>query len=135
MILRKLTVFVILLSFLTGCGDDPTKPYLKFIGGGFVNYVTNNIVTYSFVVKRVKTLPTGSVLEASFDLPNTDRKFVTWLPSDPNRDKYIFESEPLLGLQKGNPLKVKLRLLDAVHGKEIAVFEKIFQSDSDQIAQ
>ena len=119
-------------AVLTGCGDDPSKPYLKIIGGGFTNSVENNIVTYSFVAKRVKALPSGSYLEADFDLPDSDKKSVTSMPSDPAKDRYLFESEPLHGLKKGVPLRVKLRLLESVGGKEIAEFEKTFESNADQ---
>ena len=120
------------LALLTGCGDDPSKPYIKIVGGGFTNDVVSNIVTYSVAIKRLKTLPSGSVIEATFDLPNTDRKYVTVEPTDANKDKYLLHSEALQGLKKNVPLTVKLRLLEAAGGKELAEVEKSFQSDVDQ---
>jgi hypothetical protein len=130
--LKILAALLAVFTTLTACGDDPSKPYLKIIGGGFTNSITSNIVTYSFVAKRMKPLPEGSVLEAHFDLPDSDRKYVTWLPAEANKDRYLFESEPLHGLKKAVPLKVRLRLLEALGGKEIAVVEKSFTSDTDQ---
>jgi hypothetical protein len=130
--LKLLAALFALVALLAACGDDPSKPYLKIIGGGFTNSITSNIVTYSFVAKRMKPLPEGSVLEAHFDLPDSDQKYVTWLPAEANKDRYLFESEPLHGLKKGVPLKVRLRLLETLGGKEIAEVEKAFTSDNDQ---
>ncbi len=120
------------LLLLASCGDDPSKPYLKILGGGFTNDVVSNIITYSVAVKRLKALPSGSVIEASFDLPDSDRKFVTVEPTSPDKDKYLLQSEALHGLKKGMSLTAKLRLLDGPGGKELAEVEKVFQSDEDQ---
>jgi hypothetical protein len=128
----KLIIMLLGLVLLTACGDDPSKPYLKIVGGGFTNDVVSNVVTYNVAVKRLKTLPSGSVIEATFDLPNTDRKYVTVEPTDAYKDKYLLQSEALQGLKKNVPLTVKLRLLDSVGGKELAEVEKSFQSDVDQ---
>ena len=129
----KLIMMFIALAFLVACGgDDPSKPYLKILGGGFTKDVINDVVTYSVAIKRLKALPSGSVIEATFDLPGTDRKYVTSEPSNPDKDKYLFQSEALSGLKKGVPLTVKLRLLDSAGGKELAEVEKSFESDVDQ---
>ncbi len=129
---RELIMQMGALAILTACGEDPSKPYLKIVGGGFTNSIADNIVTYSVVAKRLKSLPSGSVIEASFDLPDSNRKFVMVEPSNPSTDKYLFESEPLHGLKKGAPLTVKLRLLDSAGGNVLAEVEKTFQSDDDQ---
>ncbi len=128
---RLIALFVALL-LLVSCGDDPSKPYLKIVGGGFTNDVINAVVTYSVAVKRLKPWPSGSVIEATFDLPNSDRKYVTVEPTSQYKEKYLLESEPLHGLKKGMPLTVKLRLLETAGGKELAEVEKAFQSDQDQ---
>ena len=125
-------IMLVMLLFLVSCGDDPSKPYLKIMGGGFTNDVVNNVVTYSVAVKRLKALPSGSVIEATFDLPNSDRKYVTVEPTSQYKDKYLLESEPLHGLRKGVPLTVKLRLLESTGGKQLAEVERTFQSDEDQ---
>jgi hypothetical protein len=123
---------LICILTLTACGDDPSKPYLKIVGGGFTNFVVQNIVTYSVAVKRIKALPAGSIIEATFDLPDSDRKYVTTEPADPPKLGYLFESEPLHGLKKGQELTVHLRLLQSAGGTVLAEFEKTFHSDADQ---
>jgi hypothetical protein len=129
---HKMIMMSLAVMLLAGCGDDPSKPYLKILGGGFTNDVVNNVVTYSVVVKRLKTLPSGSIIEATFDLPDADRKFVTVEPTSSYKDRYLLESEPLHGLKKGVPLTVKLRLLERAGGAQLAEVEKTFQSDEDQ---
>jgi hypothetical protein len=130
--MKFLSLLLIAGATLAGCGDDPSKPYMKIIGGGFTNSITSNTVIYSFVAKRMKALPSGSYLEATFDLPDSNKKFVTSTPENPAKDRYLFESEPIHGLKAGVPLKVTLRLLVSDQGNEIAAFEKIFISDTDQ---
>ncbi len=130
--MSKLTMLVLGILLLVGCGDDPSKPYLKIMGGGFTNDVVNNVVTYSVAIKRLKAFPSGSVIEATFDLPDSERKYKTVEPTSPNKDKYLFESEPLHGLKKGVALTVKLRLLDNNGTRELAEVDKTFESDEDQ---
>jgi hypothetical protein len=125
-------MLVLGILLLVGCGDDPSKPYLKIMGGGFTNDVVNNVVTYSVAIKRLKAFPSGSVIEATFDLPDSERKYKTVEPTSPNKDKYLFESEPLHGLKKGVALTVKLRLLDNNGTRELAEVDKTFESDEDQ---
>lgn len=129
---RKLLMLGAILLALSGCGDDPSKPYIKILGGGFTNNITSNAVTYSVAVKRLKPWPSGAVIQATFDLPDSDAKFVTVEPTSDYKDKYLLESDPIHGLKKGVPLTVKLRLLDGPGGKELAEVEKTFQSDQDQ---
>jgi len=132
MVSRRLLPLLFTALLISACSDDSKKPFLKIVGGGFTNNVASNIVTYSVVAKRLKKLPSGSVIEAIFDLPDSNRKFITSQPTHSSIDKYLFESEPLHGLQKGKPLSVKLRLLDTTGGKELAAFERSFTSNEDQ---
>jgi hypothetical protein len=118
--------------FLAACSkDDPTKPYLKIMGGGFSSSIASQIVTAVVVAKRLKPLPAGSVIEARFDLPQSTEPFVISLPGENPSGKYMFETEALNGLKKGMTLKVKLRLLDAPQGKELALFETSLTAEVD----
>ncbi len=132
MLSRRVLVVSICSYFVSACSDDSSKPYLKIIGGGFTNNIASNFVIYSLVAKRMKKLPPGSVIEATFDLPDSPRKFTTFQKTNPALDRYLFESEPLHGLKKDNPLTVKLRLLDGPEGKVLAEFERAFTSNEDQ---
>ena len=128
---RKILLVAPCMIALFGCGDDSKKPYLKIVGGGFNNSVVSQTVTLVIVAKRMKALPSGSVIEAEFELPDSDQKFIVTHPSESPGDKYMFESEPLHGVKKGVPLQVKLHLLTAAGGTEIAQFEKTFVSDAN----
>ena len=119
---------------LSACEEQAPQPYLKIVGGGFMfNYRYSNM-TYGFVARQLRPLPEGSVLEASFDLPRTERKYVISKPAKNGQLQYSFETEALRGVQKNTPYKVRLKLLEANTGKELALIEQVFKSDTDQDA-
>jgi hypothetical protein len=130
-------VFVIcccLGLLLSACEEQAPQPFLKIVGGGFIfNYRYSNM-TYGFVARQLRPLPEGSVLEASFDLPRTERKYVISKPAKNGQLQYSFETEALRGVQKNTPYKVRLKLLEANTGKELALIEQVFKSDTDQDA-
>ena len=125
-------IFCFLALALTSCGDQSSGPYLKIIGGGFeFNYRYAN-TTYGFVARQLRPLPEGSTLEASFDLPDSPEKFVLTLPVQSGKMQYVFVSEPLHGVKKDIPYKVRLRLLEANTAKELELVEHEFHSSVDQ---
>jgi hypothetical protein len=89
-------------------------------------------MSYGFVARQLKPLPEGSILEASFDLPDTERKYVITQPARTGQLQYSFETEALRGVKKDTPYKVQLKLLEADTGKELALVEQVFKSDVDQ---
>lgn len=117
---------------LSACKEEAPTPFLKIVGGSFIFNYRYSKMSYGFVVRQLKPLPEGSVLEASFDLPDTDRKFVVTKPVKAGQLQYSFETEALRGVQKNTPYKVQLKLLEADTGKELALVEQIFKSDVDQ---
>ena len=117
---------------LSGCKEQTPEPFLKIVGGSFMFNYRYSKMTYGFVARQLRPLPEGSVLEASFDLPNTDRKFVITKPVKAGQLQYSFETEGLRGVQKNTPYKVQLKLLEANTGKQLAMVEKVFKSDVDQ---
>ena len=120
-------------GLLAGCEDDAAKPYLEFVGGGFIfNYRTANHY-YGFVARQKKPLPEGSKLEARFEVPWGPEQ-VFEQPSRPGQLQYVFQTGDLSGIVKGHPYKASLRILDGTTGVEIARYEKIFKTDVDQSA-
>ena len=117
---------------LSACEEQAPQPFLKIVGGGFIFNYRYSKMTYGFVARQLRPLPEGSVLEASFDLPQTERKFVITKPVKAGQLQYSFETESLRGVQKNTPYKVQLKLLEASTGKELAVLEQVFKSDVDQ---
>ena len=128
-------VFVIcccLGLFLSACKEEAPTPFLKIVGGSFLFNYRYSKMSYGFVARQLKPLPEGSVLEASFDLPDTDRKFVITKPVKAGQLQYSFETDALRGVRKNTPYKVRLKLLEANTGKELAMVEQVFKSDVDQ---
>jgi hypothetical protein len=118
--------------FLSACEDQSGKPYLKIVGGGFVFNYRYALYNYGFVAKPLRPLPAGATLEASFEVPDSDKKFVTTLPVQEGKMQYLFESQPLQGVKKDRPYMVKLRLIETSSGKELAMLEQEFHTAVDQ---
>jgi hypothetical protein len=117
---------------LSACKEEAPTPFLKIVGGSFMFNYRYSKMSYGFVARQLKPLPEGSVLEASFDLPDTDRKFVVTKPAKAGQLQYSFETEALRGVKKNTPYKVQLKLLEGNTGKELSVVERVFKSDVDQ---
>ena len=117
---------------LSACDDQSSTPFLKIVGGGFMFNYRYSKASYGFVARQLKPLPEGSTLEASFDLPDSGQKFVLTQPAKAGRLQYSFETEALHGIKKNTPYKVRLKLLEANTGKELALVEQVFKSDIDQ---
>ena len=121
------------LLVLAGCGEDVTKPYLEFAGGGFVFNYRNAEAFYGFVAKPVRPLPEDAVIEAAFEVPGKTAPLVLTQRARSGQMQYTFQSPPLTGIVKDHPYKVVLRVLDGA-GKELARYEHGFKSDIDQAA-
>ena len=117
---------------LSSCSDQSSEPYLKILGGGFEFNYRYATMKYGFVAKQLRPLPAGSILEASFDLPDSPNKFILTLPAESGKMQYVFESEALHGVKKDIPYKVRLRLLEASTAKELTLVEHEFRSTVDQ---
>ena len=130
----KNTIAALALAGLlvSACDDQSSKPYLKIAGGGFMFNYRYSVMNYGFVVKPLRPLPDGSILEASFDIPDSPKRFVLTLPAVAGKMQYAFETEALHDVKKDVPYKATLRLLEAGTGKELAVMEKDFRSDVEQ---
>ncbi|MBC8036646.1 MAG: hypothetical protein H7X89_05465 [Rhizobiales bacterium] len=134
-IIRRLGLIMALgvTILVAGCEDDTAKPYVEFVGGGFIfNYRTANHY-YGFVVRQKKPLPEGSKLEARFEVPWGPEQVVE-RPSRSGQLQYVFQTGDLQGIVKGHPYKASLRILDGTSGVEIAKYETSFKTDVDQSA-
>ena len=130
--IKTLITAVVVALMVTACEEQPAKPYVKIAGGGFIFNYRYATVNYGFVAKPLRPLPEGSVLEASFDVPDSPNKFVIKLPVVAGKMLYGFETQPLKGVRKEVPYKATLRLLEGGTGKELALLEKEFRSNVDQ---
>jgi hypothetical protein len=117
---------------LAACKEEAPTPFLKIVGGSFIFNYRYSKMSYGFVARQLRPLPEGSILEASFDLPGSDRKYVITKPARSGQLQYRFETEALSGVKKDTPYKVQLKLHEANTGKELALVEQVFKSDVDQ---
>lgn len=130
---KTLPLFFCLAGLLlAACEDQSNKPYLKIAGGGFIFNYRYSAMNYGFVAKPLRPLPAGATLEASFEIPESDERYVTTLPVQEGKLQYAFETQPLEHVKKDKPYKATLRLLEANTGKELALVEQEFRTNTDQ---
>jgi hypothetical protein len=134
MAMKKIEVLAAVLIGLlvVGCDEQPEKPFLKIAGGGFIYNYRYASVNYGFVAMPLRPLPDGSILEASFDVPDKPDKYIITLPAVAGKTMYGFETQALHGVKKEVSYRVKLRLVEPTTGKELALLERDFRSNIDQ---
>jgi hypothetical protein len=78
---------------LPACKEEAPTPFLKIVGGSFIFNYRYSKMSYGFVARQLKPLPEGSMLEASFDLPETERKYVITQTARTGHLQYSVDSE------------------------------------------
>ena len=111
-----------------GAGDGP---YLEFLGGGFVFNYRLAEADYGFVVKRLRRIPDGTILEARLEDPAGGAPFVIRETASWDRLEYVFRSPPVRGVRAGRDYRVEVRLLEP-GGRLLATYARTFRSDVDQ---
>ncbi len=129
---KSIAFLAAVLALLSGCADDPNKPYLEFAGGGFIFNYRLATADYGFVVKRVKKIPAGTIIEAEFEDPAGGPPIVIRQPAQSTRLSYKFESPPVTGIKAGRNYKVEVRLINPETNEVFARFSKTFHADVDQ---
>ncbi len=110
--MMKLTAaFALVSGLLAGCGEDESKPYFIFAGGGFIFNYRNADAYYGFVLKPVRAAPEGAELREG-------------------QLQYAFRSPDLSNIKRNHPYKVVVRVLS--DGIELASYTKSFATDIDQ---
>lgn len=128
----KRILLLVVSVLLAGCGqDDGPKQYIKIAGGGLTFNYRYSQATMVVVGRQLNPMPEGSVVEALFDIPGETARESVIRPAVPGKLSYKLESKYLLGIKKGVPLKVTLRVVDA-RGVELDREETQFTSDIDQ---
>jgi hypothetical protein len=117
---------------LVACSDNGDKPYVEFIGGGFIFNYRVAEADYGFVVKPVRRIPTGTILEAQFENPSGGEPIVVRDTAKFGRLQYVFRTPPVHGVKANHDYNVQLRLLDADDKHVIASYSRTFRSDVDQ---
>jgi len=122
----------LLLAALVACSQGGDGPYLEFLGGGFVFNYRLAEAEYGFVVKRLRALPEGSIIEARMENPAGGEPFVLREPAAWDRLEYVFHSPAVQGVKAGRDYRVELRLIDGADGRVLATTTTTFRSDVDQ---
>lgn len=118
------------LLTLSACSDEKS-PYIEVQGGGFIFNYRIAEATMGLVAVPLKEIPTGAVIEASFQNPAGGEPLLVSDSVTPAKTKFSFTTPPLKGIEADKPYKVTVRLLDA-EGKELQKIEKDFRSKLDQ---
>ncbi len=107
------TVLALLLAAGWLTREDPaSKPYLKILGSGFIfNYRVADVY-YGFTVLVQRPLPTGSIIEATFEDPAGGTGHVVRTRVGTDTARYSLRSPPVRGVEKDKPYKVAIRVLD-----------------------
>lgn len=129
--MNKIVLACVAALGLAACGDEAATDYIKIAGGGLTFNYRYSQATMVVVAKQMSPLPEGGQVEALFEIPGrTEREHVS-RPVIAGKLTYKLESSYLVGIKKGVPLLVTLRVIDAA-GKELDRAETSFTSDIDQ---
>ena len=107
----------VLLALLFAIGwmtrEDPeTKPYLGILGGGFMFNYREGDVYYGFTAMVQRPLPTGSIIEASFEDPGGGEPLVVRQRVGTDTERYSLRSPEVRGVEAGKPYHVAIRIFD-----------------------
>ena len=107
------------------------KPYLQVLGGGFIfNYRVSEIY-YGFTADVVRPLPTGSIIEATFEDPASGGELVIRQRVGTQTERYSLRSPPVRGIVKGRAYAVAIRVLDREQRRLLWQHELTFRSQLD----
>ncbi len=122
---------MLIVLTLAACGD-PNKPYLSFAGGGFIFNYRIAEVNYGFIMRVHRALPTGAIIEAEFQNPNSPDPIVVRRTVQPKIVKYDFRTPALKGVEADKKYQVTVRLLEKESHRVIATYSKFFVTNLDQ---
>lgn len=126
-------VIAVLLAIGWATREDPAeRPYLDIVGGGFIFNYRIAEVFYGFTVVVLKPLPTGSVVEASFEDPAGGKPYlVRQRLGGPEMTRFAMRSPPVRGVKAGQPYLVIISVLAREGEKVLWTAEREFRSQLD----
>lgn len=123
-----------LTVLLAACRADQNndKPYLQFLGGGFIFNYRLAEADYGFVAGVKRPLPSGAILEAEFENPGGGTPIIVRQTTKWGRTSYTFRTPPVRGVKANRDYRVELRVLDPDSNQVIARYTRTYRSDVDQ---
>lgn len=113
---RTLSAVMVAWLAMAGCSEDPSRPYLAFAGGGFVFNYRLAEASYGIVLKPLRPLPEGSVVEVSFEDPAGGPPIARSRPGRTDGGRLVFETPPVHEVAAGRRYRVTIVLRDATGG-------------------
>jgi hypothetical protein len=129
-----LLVPLFVLGWLTR--EDPAeKPWLKILGGGFIFNYRIAEVYYGFTAAVARPLPTGSIVEATFEDPAGGPPLVVrQRVGGAEMSRLSLRSPPVRGVEAGRDYKVAIRVFERDGTHLLWSDELAFKSDlSDKV--
>lgn len=131
--MRLAVAIVCALAALAAC-EDESQPYVEFAGGGFIFNYNVAEAYYGFVLKRVRRIPEGTVIEARFEDPAGGPPIVETQTARSTMLQYVFRSPSLKGIEAGRDYRVEVRLIEPGADTAFAAYSRTFRSSADQSA-
>ncbi|HSM20262.1 MAG TPA: hypothetical protein VK844_07840 [Hyphomicrobiales bacterium] len=108
------------------------KPYLTFLGGGFIFNYRIAEVTYGFTAEVTRPLPVGTIIEATFEDPAGGEPLLVQARVVTERLRYSLTSPPVEGVVAGRPYHVTVRLIARDGDKILGRYERDYVSQVGQ---
>lgn len=108
------------------------KPYLTFLGGGFIFNYRIAEVTYGFTAEVTRPLPVGTIIEAAFEDPAGGEPLLVQARVGTERLRYSLTSPPVEGVEAGRSYHVAVRLIARDGGEILARYERDYVSQIGQ---
>lgn len=128
---RLILSLVMLAGLLCACRDAGEGDYVNVTGRIFVFNYRIAQATYLLTLGKLRPLPDGAVLEATFENPAGGAPFVVRQKVWPMMEKITVESPPIKCVKADREYKVSMRLEDP-GGKILQTIERTMISDVDQ---
>jgi hypothetical protein len=108
------------------------KPYLTFLGGGFIFNYRIGEVTYGFTAQVTRPLPVGTIIEAVFEDPAGGASLMVRVRVGTEKLRYSLISPPVHGVVADRPYHVTVRLVARDGNEILARDEKKYASQVGQ---
>jgi len=125
-------VLLALVYVLANRPSPEAKPYLTFLGGGFIFNYRIAEVTYGFTAQVTRPLPVGSIIEAAFEDPAGGDPFVARVRVGTETLRYSLRSPPVQGVVADHPYHVTVRVIARDGSEILARYDKDYVSQVGQ---